>query len=290
MSTFSFFEIISTYENTDGSCAYSTAHLKGPFSKDKADALLSLCLDGPEGQLYVPETVGLISARPDLWDDAIDVPFHRIEIHEGSWLEEHADVFENDIYFVDMSIDDLILAFTGKDWHAEGERVKQECQHVNQKGVSVKTYRSRKWLLSDDTGNAIDHTNAFIFCHYGVDKTDKPFHFLKIGDCDQILTYGFTDEAIGTAQDLIRKILLVVNREETFVLITHKSIRYKIQLRDKTREPGEYLMIRSEPRFGDSVSVHIHKDAQTASQEFWDRKMQVLKTELEAFNTFLSSL
>lgn len=103
------------YEYRDGANYKRAASwtIKGQCSMAQRDLLMASCMQDDGLAFFVPQAVGIPALQPRDWDDDIDHPMHSITgIEMGSAPADDV-----------RSIHDLLAAFRGKDWNAEGAAV-----------------------------------------------------------------------------------------------------------------------------------------------------------------------
>lgn len=103
-----------SYEYRDGSNyrRHGEWTVRGMCSQDQADRLRTACLQDDGRHFFVPSAVGIPSMTPDAagWDDDLDHPMHSIVD-----IEMTGEIADDD-----RSVTDLIEAFSGRDWEADG--------------------------------------------------------------------------------------------------------------------------------------------------------------------------
>lgn len=119
--------ILMDYEYRDASNNRTGGqrYFTGEYSQEKVDKLLGLCMRA-DIPMFVPEAVNIPSLVPEPYDDELDHPFHQItDIRPVTPSDVVEDILDperkrTEAIMDPRTLDDLIEAFTGKDWEQEG--------------------------------------------------------------------------------------------------------------------------------------------------------------------------
>ena len=157
------------------------------------------------------------------------------------------------------------------------------------------TYSRRTWLIPPSL--EFTHTSAFIFCHWGISGGTYQ-NFIKLADCDRILSITFSKYQVKGCINFLDSIINSLTKRKKKIIRINETDKVTISFKEGHSDQGFFGMLhisfeRSlKPTNGlriknKSQDVYIHADSETATEEGFNYKINLMIEELKLCRDFL---
>lgn len=152
--------------------------------------------------------------------------------------------------------------------------------------IKTETYSSRAWL-SEDT-----HSSGYVMCYYNPDCLNEEWKFfIRIADCSEVFYLLRNTRQKQTMINDINGMIAVIDKDRRAYTFRTGIRSIQFALKEFEYAPIKHLTVTEITKHLQRPKniITLHQDIHTCSEEQWDEKIRILKTELIKFRTFLLS-
>lgn len=154
-------------------------------------------------------------------------------------------------------------------------------------------YCSRKWLSADT------HSSGYIMYYYNEKcKNSACTNFVRIADCQNVFVLDLDGLPRKDIHRFFNNLQNLLFYKIKYFVFKEYIFQYKkwvngsfIEIKETYRAWNK--IVKQRPKIGDykkpKCLVRLHQDSETCTEKQWQRKLEIIKNETQAFHNFLST-